>query len=103
MKEATIITQFQQLWRAVHSVAQGFKVSVVSQGVRDQAIENLLVKKGVFTKQELDTEVQSEAQKLVKGQQAPAEDTTSEGSVPETTSPTPTETTEETPKQSSDQ
>lgn len=68
MKEATIINQFHQIWKAMQSISQGFKLSVLSQGVRDQALENILVAKGVFTREELEAAVKEEAQKMVQAQ-----------------------------------
>lgn len=62
MRESVLITEFSNLWRGIRSVAEGLKISVLSQSCRDAAIEKLLIKKGIFSKEELDVELKSEAE-----------------------------------------
>lgn len=65
MKEQTLINEFGNLWKMVQGLGQQVQISVLSQSVRETALTNLLVKKGLFTKEELEEEVRAEAQVLV--------------------------------------
>lgn len=65
MKESTIIIELQRMWKGLHSIAEGLKIAVLSQSVRDRAVENLLIAKGLFTKEELEAELQKEAKALM--------------------------------------
>lgn len=66
MRDGVIQAELQRVWMGIRSVAEGFKVSVISQSVRDQALENLLIAKGLITREELEAEVKKEATKLVE-------------------------------------
>lgn len=65
MKEQVIINEFAKLWKMAGSIGQGLQLSVLSQSVKDTALTNLLVKKGLFTKEELAAELEAEAKNLV--------------------------------------
>lgn len=66
MRESSMIGEFNNLWRGIRSLAEGLKISVVSQSVRDQALENLLIAKGLVTREEIEEEVKKEATKMVE-------------------------------------
>lgn len=65
MKDQTLILQNQQLWKALGQVAEGLKISVLSQSLRDTALIELLIKKGLFTKEEYEASVKEQAQAMV--------------------------------------
>lgn len=66
MREQTFVLEIQKLWSALKGVAQGLQITTISQSVRDKALENLLIAKGVITTQELEDEVKKEAQAMVE-------------------------------------
>lgn len=66
MREQVFINEFSKIWQSMKGLAQGFQITTISQSVRDKALENLLISKGLFTKAELEAEVQKEAQVMVE-------------------------------------
>lgn len=72
MKESTIINSNNQLWGALRSLAEGIKIAVLSQSVRDQAMEKLLISKGLITKEEVEAAVKAEAQAMIAEANKPA-------------------------------
>lgn len=66
MREQVFVTEFSKIWSALKSLGQGFQIAVISQSVRDKALENLLISKGLITSQELEDEVRKEAQVMVE-------------------------------------
>lgn len=73
MREGVWITEVQKIWQAlqtmmqnVQGLAQGLQITTISQSVRDKALENILISKGLITQAELEAEVKKEAQALVE-------------------------------------
>lgn len=66
MRESIVIQQFGQLWQTLNALAQNIKMITVSSSIRDQALEDLLISKGVITKEELENKVRESAKALIE-------------------------------------
>jgi hypothetical protein len=100
MREGVIIEQFRRvevefkrIWDLLGRISQGFQIAVISQSVREQALHNLLINKGLITQAELDEEMKKEAIKTQKEADKMAAEskivTPTTAEVKQVTSPTP--------------
>jgi methyl-accepting chemotaxis protein len=71
MREGVIIEQFRliqkefgRIWDLLGKISQGFQIQVISQSVREQALHNLLIDKGIMSQAELDEAIKKEAIKV---------------------------------------
>lgn len=72
MRDTTLVTEIKKIWAAVYSIAEGLKIVTLSQACRDKAVESLLIKKGIVTREEIEEEVKREATSMVEEAQKQA-------------------------------
>jgi len=64
MRDGHIIGQFQQVWKALAVIEQAMKMAVTGESVRNQALVDLLQKKGIITEIEMTHAVGEVIQKI---------------------------------------
>lgn len=77
MREVTIIEQFKQIYGMINGLHQSFRLAITGEALRMQAIQKLLISKGLMTDAELQTtlgEVIQEMNSKVEEEQKKATD-----------------------------
>jgi hypothetical protein len=69
MRDQVIIQEFQRINQLLNALAQHVQLSLSGQALFDEAVKNLLMKKGIFTETELKEQIGEE---IRKANEAPA-------------------------------